>query len=126
MLKELGFTNPFVYTVNDTELDARMKISGYRIHLKETFVGHIHPDSALSTFKKQVSRGRLNIMLIKAYSEHKEHFFSGCSHTGNMRYLLGMSLGLISLSDRFIFDLVTGIGWRIGYTHGYFFRKKLF
>lgn len=122
ILKEIGYTNPAVYSVNDTELDARIKIRKYKIFFKDFSVLHYHPTTAINIFKKYFKRGELNMRLIKTYKTHQDLF---CIHTiiSHLQYLIGLCAELLRLDKSFRYHLVSGMGWRAGYFYAYFFKK---
>ncbi|MFX0134838.1 MAG: glycosyltransferase [Candidatus Hodarchaeota archaeon] len=125
VLKKAGYTNPDVCSVNDTELDTRLKIKGYEIYFKEVKVLHHHPDTALSVFKKQFKRGELNARLRKTYKAYKELFLIP-SKVHQLCYFIGIGSELLCLHKNFKYDFITGMGWRIGLVYGYLWGKNYF
>jgi glycosyltransferase involved in cell wall biosynthesis len=124
VLREVGYTNPSIASGNDIELMLRLKIKGYAIHLKQSAVLHNHPSTALKVFKKQLIRSCWQGRIRKTYKEYKK-LFETVSKVGHMKYFMRLVLEILCLHENFKYDLVTGIGWRIGLFYGYFSGKKI-
>jgi glycosyltransferase involved in cell wall biosynthesis len=124
VLQDVGYTNPNIFSGNDTELMVRLKIKKYKIYFKRVEILHRYPDTALKVFKKSFYKGRWNGKIRKTYKAYKE-LFQVTSKMGHLRYFIGLGLGLLFLNENFEYDLVTGIAWRIGLFCGYMFEKKL-
>lgn len=102
----------------------RLKIKGYELYFKRVEVLHYYPDTALKVFKRVFKRGEWNGRIRRAYKSHKG-IFQMTSKLNNLRYFIGLGLGLLSLNKNFKYDLITGVAWRIGLLYGYRFRKKI-
>lgn len=122
VLRDVGYTNPNIFSGNDTELGVRLKLKGYDIYFKRVETLHYHPDTALKVFKKVFRSGEWNGRIRKMYKTRKE-LFQITSPINHLRYFIGIALDLLSLHKNFGYDLVTGLAWRIGLVYGWLIKK---
>ncbi|MDD5172819.1 MAG: glycosyltransferase [Patescibacteria group bacterium] len=122
VLEKIGLTNPRLSIGHDTELEARFKIQGYEIFLKQVEVLHYYADNAIKLFKKMFIRGYWNARITKTYGAYKKIFFIQ-SKMEHLRYFIRVGLELLYLHKNFKYDLVAGVGWRIGLVCGYIWKK---
>jgi hypothetical protein len=122
VLEKIGFTNPEVYSGNDTELMARLKKNKIPVCFTEFFVLHYHPDTLTKTAKKFFKRGEWNSRIKKMHSDKKSYF-----HFQNMKnhthYFFGILFEFATFRKTFLYNFVTGTSWRAGQL--WFFLKEL-
>jgi len=110
ILKEVGYTNPEIFSGNDNELMIRIKNNGYNILFKYTDVLHFHADTALKLFRKFFKRGEWNEK-IASMNKSKEFLFA---NKNVIDYFLGLAGHLLTFNRDFAYCLVTGTAWRLG------------
>lgn len=116
VLKKVGYTNPDIFSGNDTELMARLLLNKYNILYKDFSVGHYHPDNINKVMRKYYKRGQWNTRIIKMYSN--DNIFYTTKFTNHITYFFGLCFEFVTLNKNFLFDLVSGISWRIGKLSG--------
>ncbi len=124
VLKNAGYTNPESSIVNDLELDARLKIMGYRIFFKKFVVFHHHADSAAGVFRKIFIRGFWNARIRENYRHYKKLFHLQ-TKINHLNYFASIFFKFLILNPDFRYDFVSGIAWRLGLIWGYMHPKKI-
>lgn len=110
ILKEIGYSNPEIFSGNDNELMIRIKNHGYNILFKYTDVLHFHADTALKLFRKFFKRGEWNEKIANMNKTKESLFVS----EGIIDYLFGLAGHLLTFNKDFAYCLVTGMAWRLG------------
>jgi len=117
VLKDVGYTNPEIFSGNDTELMVRLKIKKYYIYFKRFSVLHYYSDSALKVFKKFLKRGEWNQKIKRMYRS-KDKIFHQESILNHLNYVRSIFLELLILHKNFKYDSVSGLAWRLGSIYG--------
>jgi glycosyltransferase involved in cell wall biosynthesis len=120
-LKEIGYSNKKMYSGNDTELEIRIRKSKGNIKIIKERVGHYHPDSFENIIKKNLIRGYWRYKIIKEFDKKNE--FLKVSKKEDIKFIIGIIRDLILLRDEFLYNLASGISWRIGLICGFFIKK---
>lgn len=117
VLQAVGYTNPQLVNANDTELIVRLKMKNQDIFFKNFAVLHHHPDTALKVFRKMYDRG-LWVHKVRAMYGPRNEFFEQMSVLSHLLYFKNLFLELLTLHKNFRYDLIAGVGWRIGSLKG--------
>ena len=113
VLEEVGYTNPEVFSGNDTELMLRLTFENYLIAFKNVAVLHHHPDTAVKIFKKFFKRGEWD-KRIREDNKDKRQLFSRHTRVDDIQYMGGLVLRLFMGKGDFRYSFVSGTAWRLG------------
>jgi len=116
VLKYVGYTDRERDQLNDTELAARILDKGYRVALLDVSVGHHNPLTSGTVARKLIKRGAHHSILLRRYPDNPvfEH------HTLKifLIYVIGLASEALKGDRNFIYDLVSGMSWRLGLLWG--------
>jgi len=113
LLKKIGYTSKVIKYSNDLELEARLKLNGYELKLKEILVYHKHKNNFLDIFNKWVCRGKDYAQVLDLYKDQRD-IFAPEGYISDAKFILGITRDLLTLRKSFLYNLTTGIAWRVG------------
>jgi len=108
ILKKIGYSNPNIFSGNDTELEIRLKKQGYKTIFKQIEVTHKEAETAKKVFKKFFYRGRWNKKIRKL---NKKNNFNAQK---NKTYFRNLISEVINRHNNLKYDVVSGFAWRLG------------